>query len=506
MSRIHSTGAELQAAGAGYEFSARLGSAIIDTGVFRSGSASVVILSLSSGTEKGFSYTFSSSAGDGPYFFRTYLRINTLPSAENRIIRLGSSIVYITLDNSGVLRLYDEDGQVGSASSALSLSTWYRVEIKMDRTASAGSHVVEAKLDGTVFATDSTRSLSVGITEFAIGGNQALETQTTGRWNFDDIAINDNTGSFQNDYPGDGKIIHLHPNASGNSNQWLHDDGTAGDTNNYTEVDEITPDDSTSYVKSTILNDEDFYNVEASGLSAESTINLVALGVRYAADAGGSLGFKLEAKKSSGGTISQSTEIIPNSTTFRTNSPSDPRNYNLVMYQDPDNLNWTKDTLDTMQIGQKITTDSTNTAYISAVWALVEYTENDLTEGSGGRAFGEQSPSSGEVAVSWRTYTDGAGAIPTVIGDTDWGKLELNTGEEGRSRVYDFGSSAGRVITLTQNRYGTGQGTATLQYRGHDSTAFAQDSDEVSGPTWQNYSAAVIQTWRYIQVREIKNS
>jgi len=104
--------------------------------------------------------------------------------------------------------------------------------------------------------------------------------------------------------------------------------------------------------------------------------------------------------------------------------------------------------------------------------------------------------------VSWQTWSDGAAGQPTIIGDQDWGKIELDLNDEGRSRVYDFGSVGSRTITVTENRYGTGQGTATLQIRGQNTT-FNQDD---IGPSWENYTTPVNRSWRFIQVRADKTS
>jgi len=117
-----------------------------------------------------------------------------------------------------------------------------------------------------------------------------------------------------------------------------------------------------------------------------------------------------------------------------------------------------------------------------------------------GKAFGVQSPTQGETAVSWQTWTDGSGNVPTISGDANWGKLKLDlSGEEGRSAVYDLGSETTRKFTLTENRYGTGEEDATLQYR-TDTSSFAQD-DVL--PAWTTYSAPFSVNCRYVQVREI---
>lgn len=106
----------------------------------------------------------------------------------------------------------------------------------------------------------------------------------------------------------------------------------------------------------------------------------------------------------------------------------------------------------------------------------------------------------GETASPWTLWDDGAGGPATVSGDSSWGKLNLGIGTEARSRVYDFGDANSRQYYLTENRYGTGQGTATLQIRG-DTAPFIQDDNSV---TWETYTVPITRFWRYVQVREMK--
>lgn len=118
---------------------------------------------------------------------------------------------------------------------------------------------------------------------------------------------------------------------------------------------------------------------------------------------------------------------------------------------------------------------------------------------AGSKAFGVESPTQGEDAVSWQTWSDGAASVPTIDGDADWGKLKLDlSGEEGRSAVYDLGSAATRTFTLTENRYGTGENDAVLEIRGSE-TSFTQDANV---PVWEEYTGAISRYWRYVQVRE----
>lgn len=120
-----------------------------------------------------------------------------------------------------------------------------------------------------------------------------------------------------------------------------------------------------------------------------------------------------------------------------------------------------------------------------------------LNPTSGGLAWGEESPTEGEIAAPWSVWSDGAGGTPTITGDQDWGILSIDTDDEGRSNVYDFSNFVSRTYTLTLNRYGSGSGTPVVQIRGQN-TSFLQD--DVS-PSWETYSVPVAKTWRYVQVR-----
>jgi hypothetical protein len=146
------------------------------------------------------------------------------------------------------------------------------------------------------------------------------------------------------------------------------------------------------------------------------------------------------------------------------------------------------------------TSSSSSSSSVSTSSSSSSISTSSTLPGSGGLAFGEQSPTGGELPEEWTTWDDGSGGAITVIGDANWGKLELNGGEEGRSLVYDFGNSILRTFTLTENKYGTGQGSALLQIRGSD-TVFTQDDNVIE---WVNYTAPTNQSWRFIQVRTTK--
>ncbi len=379
MARLFSSGFELNTVNNHVEWDQGFDSTgTIQSSVVLSGTYALQINNLQSTLSQGLDHQFTiNTGGAGPYFFRVYFRIDTLPTAQNMILGDAQGNSWITIDNLGKLRLFKSASIIGSPSSALSTGIWYRIEVQYDSSGGGGAQILNAKIDGTQFAGSSTLSNMGNIAEFEIGGNLLNEAQTIGNWYFDDIAINDNTGSFQNSYPGSGKIIHLKPNAAGDINGYLVQvGGTAGSSNNFTRVNEVPPDDATSYNASAVLNAEDLFNVDASGIGAADMVNVVAIGGRFAdlVGADATSGIKFEVIKTSGGTKAQSGNTVPNTTNWSTNSSVQPQNYPLTTYQDPDSSNWTQTTLDSMQIGYTLDAVGLRSVAISTIWALVDYT------------------------------------------------------------------------------------------------------------------------------------
>jgi hypothetical protein len=385
MARLHSSGFEQNSVTAGNaDVYTAGGSPTISSTTVRSGSYALRISSLASATAQGVLYKWAASTNNGPFYFRAYLNVATLPSAENRIITLGaasgsiagSTRAYITLDQNGQLRLYTASGPtlIGSASSALSAG-WHRIEMKFDASPGAGASDLEAKIDGTVFATSTTVTFPGAVFAYTVGGNLNAEAQTTGDWFFDDIAINDGNGSFQNTYPGDEKLIALYPNAAGDNTQWTRGGTDSGA--NWSQVDETTPNDATDYVADKTSGNIDDYNLTNSGLSGSDTINVVHVGQRYnGASASAVAAYVLRVKASSGGTVEESAAVTPNSGTWRFAANADPRVYPLTLYDLPgaSTTAWTSTDLDNAQIGMRTSTSNTNNAQVSAIWMLVGYT------------------------------------------------------------------------------------------------------------------------------------
>jgi len=388
VARLFTSGFEIADNTGGHEWTnAGVSSAARSTTSPRTGLACGLVSGLVSATQAGWGCSFITTADGGPYFLRFYLAVDTTPSADNCVAALvtGANVTstsandaQIRLTSSRTLRLFAANSAVGSASAALTAATYHLVELEVDNTPGAGSKIVRAYLDGSQFA-GATTSSDVGgnISGLAVGGNLLAEAQTTGAWRFDDVAVNDSSGSAQTGLAGAGGVIILRPDAAGDSNAWNNTANGAGDANNYTLVDETSPDDATTMVQSATLNNTDLYNMGASGIGAGDTVNAVSVYLRRrnnVADA--STAVAVVVRKTTGGTDGVGTAVVPNTTTWRTGNTTSSTvlTPSHVLYLDPDAGAWTQATLDTMQAGCRITTGGTNRVQVSALWVYVDYT------------------------------------------------------------------------------------------------------------------------------------
>ncbi len=378
MARVWQCGFELNSLTTGMEISATSGTISVQTPIARSGTYALR-------TNAGTSFVrqhLAASNQSTQVWARVYLWIATLPGATTAVIRLATTAnatcAQLGLTTSGTLVLNDASGAtVGSASAALSTGAWYQVELGLDASTNPGT--VTARLEGAQFATGANSS-QASWARALIG----IIGSTTGDLYWDDWAVNDASGTHQTSWPGSGKIIHLFPNGDGDNHAWGNTTNGAGASTNSTLVDEIPPNDSTDLVQSVTLNAEDAYTLTDSGIGSLDAVNVVMVGARLrnnTADA--TTAAKLQIKKTSGGTITQGTAVIPNTTTFFTNATAEPRNYPLITYTDPDGAVWTQATLDTAQAGIKLTAAGTNRVQMSALWVSVDYTPTVTSSDTG---------------------------------------------------------------------------------------------------------------------------
>lgn len=381
MSRLWQCGFELQSVATGVEFDSTSGTApTIDTGTFNGGLASIKFNP--SAATSFLTHQFAATSATNNVYARFKVLFTAFPGANSitiAVIRSAAAGNNLTIrcNTAGTIFLNNEQSssQVGSTSSAMSLNTWYRIEFSyVYATGAANAYLTQDNANtGAAFATG-TATASVATDTFRLG----FVDSATGTFFADDIGLNDQTGTYENGLLGPGSIFHLQPSATGDINGFLVNvGGTAGASNNYSRVGEIIPDDATTYNGSAVLSASDLFRCTnaPNSMKANDSVNVVCVGVRMAdligADA--TAAFKVQIEKTSGGAISQSSALIPNSTAFLTNSTAVPKQYPLITYLTPDGDEWTYSTLNTLQVGYALTATNIQTIAISTVWVSVEF-------------------------------------------------------------------------------------------------------------------------------------
>ncbi len=317
---------------------------------------------------------FLASAEYRTYFVRLYIFVNSVPSATSNIIATisgtgGSQLVTLKLSTSNKV-IVDADtagGGVATSSSALATNTWHRIDLKID-IANPASTSVELRVNNAF------EGLLTG--SFANGLNQLTLINATANANcyvdFDDIAINDSTGSYQNSYPPEAQIIALSPSTSGEFSQWSSSSGSA-----ISDVDELPPLIS-DYISASTLDTKSFFTVQNPRAGAR--VHLVELGCQCTGGAGSNNAqFKVMAQIVNSGNITYSPGITPANTTQFVNSATSPIVSPLIMYANPNGTAWTPANLKSLQIGVIISAAAANATRIGGLWALAEVSNLEIS-------------------------------------------------------------------------------------------------------------------------------
>jgi hypothetical protein len=144
-------------------------------------------------------------------------------------------IIYATTDNPGVYTNYvalmvNTDGAISlyrgagleiarSQAAVFVVDNWHYVEWWLKPLNTNGRSIV--KVDGTIpanmnFTGDTTNDLEL-INSFRLQGHAASTGYITA---FDDIVVNDTSGSVNNSWSGQVRLLPIRPKAAGNYSQW----------------------------------------------------------------------------------------------------------------------------------------------------------------------------------------------------------------------------------------------------------------------------------------------
>ncbi len=224
---------------------------------------------------------------------------------------------------------------VATTAKVFNNSTWYLFEIRYKVDDSAG--FVQIKVDGTLEIDYSGDTKPGGDTAF---DNLYLGIEDYVHNYHDDLALNDTSGTEDNSWCGDGRVMMMKPNSAGDQTQLTPSAGS-----NYQCVDDVPPNGDTDYVEGGTVDNYDLYHLTASGLASGSTILRVwpVANARDTVANGGKikLGLKTNSTEYWGDDITLSTTYQNVGGTIHKTNPNT-------------SAAWTISELDALQVGVKV--------------------------------------------------------------------------------------------------------------------------------------------------------
>jgi hypothetical protein len=248
----------------------------------------------------------------------------------------GTNQVTLSIDASGHLYFSRNGTQIGSPTTRVFYTgVWYYIELKVT-IASGTSGLVECRVDGVPY-------LSYSGVNTSATGNAWLNQlgfppygSAVTQW-VDDVYCCDTSGSVNNNYLGDIIVRALMPNGAGTNTQWTPN----GQANNYQCVNEIGPDEDTSYISSQTADQIDTYTLADLPASA-STVFAVQQTVRARKDDAGNR--VIHGMLKSGSSYSEGPDIA---------CPSSYAYFQRVIETDPAGGSWTPSSINALEAGVK---------------------------------------------------------------------------------------------------------------------------------------------------------
>lgn len=225
---------------------------------------------------------FATAKTSGTVWVRFYFRRGSTFTGTPAIAHVRATseqALTVTLLTDNKVRLTNVVTATNSDSTnSLTINTWYRIEIRHLIANTGGEMELRYYLGDSTTPAETLTILNQDTLPAAgdIGqvrlGKISGGGDFTGTVWFDDIAINDDAGSFQNSWPGPAKIYLLVPNAD-TSVAWTRNTGSVNAQN----VDDVpgAPDDATTYNHSSTNTQEDRLGLTDLGAEVTSDADIL---------------------------------------------------------------------------------------------------------------------------------------------------------------------------------------------------------------------------------------
>lgn len=158
--------------------------------------------------------------------------------------------VNIRVNTSGTISAYRGNTLLGTSSNSIGNGVWYFVELKVLTNNSTGT--IEVRVNGSVWLNLTSQDTQPGSNAYHNAVRAGI-VNTASR--FDDMYILDGSGSANNDFLGNRKVVALDPTSAGDNTDWTPSAGS-----NYQNVDDGDEvDEDTTYNETSTDADEDLY-------------------------------------------------------------------------------------------------------------------------------------------------------------------------------------------------------------------------------------------------------
>ncbi len=165
----------------------------------------------------------------------------------------GTLLAYLQINASRFIEVRNVGNTlIATGTTALTLGNYYYVELKLFVNGASGT--CEVHLNGVSEIASTTGNFgSTNIGKVYLGWSSATNTTCT----YDDVYACDTSGSHNNSFLGDVRVVTVYPDGDGAHTQWT----ATGGGSHYTQVNETTPDGDTTYVSDSTPGDIDTYTV-----------------------------------------------------------------------------------------------------------------------------------------------------------------------------------------------------------------------------------------------------
>lgn len=303
----------------------------------------------------------STGYNNATVYHRFYYRYATKPATNNEEIfraRAAAAIKFqLRINSAGNLIAYQQDlVALSTGTTVLNSGTWYRIEVRVG-TAVAGSGVWEVKIDGVSEMSGTTADLLNSNNTRCNFGKTTNYNGNTVDYFYDDMLISDSA------YPGDGQVSILYPNVNGSSTTWTIG---AGAGSNYENVDEIPPDNDTTYLLSTnVANDYELVHVidsATAGITGTIQSGRCQINVKRNGAANGTIRIRMK----SGSTFASAGANFAPTAAYGT--------VHIIQDTDPaTSAAWTTSGLDGIQVGASEQQAAANTSRMTSAYYMVDY-------------------------------------------------------------------------------------------------------------------------------------